>query len=435
MVVRHAAYIKEAWSSKWAFIIAATASAVGLGNIWRFPYVVASNGGGTFFLAYLLSLIVIGLPLMMLEFTVGNRMRITAVKTFNKLNKKYALFSFIPLIFNIIVLSYYVVITGWTLSFFTMSLTGTAMPFSEYSESFLSIPATAVVMLLVFIIMKVEITRGLERVNKYLFPVFMLSLLALLAGAVGIYGLEGGLSVYTQFNLGGLLNFEMWAVAFTQAFFSLGVGWCIMLTYASYSKRKTNMKNSAIIVSISDTLVAFLGGLLIFTIAAGNGISVNSGPELAFVTLPAVLGQVPYASMVLPVFFFLLFSAAITSVVSMIEVPITMMEDLLSNSRKDAALIAVLLVSLLAVPSALSYSGQNLSIMGMKFLDFLDGVVISRFAPLAILVTEVYLAWGYRPLKKEIERQFNNGFAEYYMILVRYVIPAILSIVFVLQFI
>ncbi len=433
MVNDHNAH--QHWSNKKAFILAAIASAVGVGNIWRFPYMAAANGGGSFILPYLIAIALVGIPVMILEFFVGSKLSRTPLCAIQKLSKKYYLLGYVPLLFTFIIASYYVVVTGWTLAYFFFSLSGIIIPFSDFIQTDNSIYSTFTVVLLLFIIMRSSIKKGLEKLNMVLTPLFMLSLLVLLVGALSTYGADKAIEYYTKVDPAYFFNFNTWTLAFSQAFFSLGVGFGLLLTYAGYSKSYKDMHTSSLIVSIVDTLVALLAGILIFSLAFGNNIPMGAGPGFAFESLLPALNAFPFSSLAVPLFFLLLFAAALTSAASLLEVPITMAEDLFELKRPNASKIVFIALALASLPSALSYSGFGTEIFGMPFLDFMDAVFVGKLLPIAVLIFVLFLSWGYKPLKKEISKLLPKFLVNPFLVLVKYLIPMFLLLLSVLQFV
>ncbi len=395
----------------------------------------AENGGGSFILPYLISILILGFPIMILEFLIGCKFKRTALRVFKKLTKEFYLLSYVPLSLHFIIVSYYLVVTGWTLSFFILSITKFSLSFSEFIMSDFSIYSTLTVLGLTLFLLKSNLQKGLEKVNGYLTPIFLGCLIVLFIGAISTYGIQDALNFYLTINPNYFYNLNTWVLASSQAFFSLGVGFCVMLTYACYLKKKTNIIKSSLIVSFADTLIALFAGLMIFSLAFGTNVSLESGPFFAFDVLPNALQSLPFAEYVVPLFFLLLFSAALTSVLSMMEVPLTMVEDELNLERKKSTYLLIGLLMVFSIPSALSYSSFKLEIFNMPVLDFLDGVLVGHFAPLAVLITVLLLGWKYKPLKKDLDKLLSPLFSKVLLLLIRFVIPLFLILIFFSQFI
>jgi len=427
----------EHWSGKTAFIIASIASAVGIANIWRFPYMVAENGGGSFIIPYLIGVFIFGIPIMVLEFLVGSSLKKSASTIFKKLTGKYNVLTYFPLILQFIIATYYVVITGWILSYFIFSINffSPIPTFANFTSGLLPIYSTIAVIILLFLVVKAGVKNGLEKLNYYLVPLFLISFTSIIIASLYVFGVEKPLDFYSTINPIFLFNPNVWILAFTQAFFSLGVGFGLMLTYGSYLKSKINVLTSSIIVSVADTLIALFAGLMIFALVFGNGLSLNSGPSLTFNSLPLAINSLPFAKIILPIFFFLLFSAALTSAVSILEVPLTLIEDKLSFNRSKSSVLLFILLIVFTIPSMLSYSVFSISIYGMPFLDFLDKLLIGKFAPFAALITTVALSWGYKDLDKKSLNIMSKFTSKIFLSLVRYVIPMFLLFLFISQFV
>lgn len=424
---------KSHWSSQFAFILASTASAVGVGNIWRFSYVAGENGGGTFILAYLLLVFLIGLPVLLLEFITGNRLEKTALAAFRTINKGIFPLAYIPMLLNVIIGSYYVVIVGWTLFYFLSSIGGLFIPFSDFSSTYLSLVFTIIVCSILFLVDRLDIKVGLEKVNLYLMPLLFICMVVLLINSMMNLDFKAALEFYTKVDWKELLNPKILIAAASQVIFSLGVGYGIMLTYASYSKAQHNILKSALAVSIGDTAIALISGLVVFSIVFFYNIDPASGPSLAFEALPHAFLNMPFGQLLLAVFFFILFAAALTSAISIAELLTTNIMDTSGYPRERSTSIAVILLLLLSIPSALSYALPHISVFGKPFLDFMDGVITEKFAPFAIFVTVVYISHSYKGLENAVKEEIPGIFVEPLLIMLRYIIPLFLLILFLTQ--
>ncbi|MBI2079286.1 sodium-dependent transporter [Candidatus Micrarchaeota archaeon] len=426
--------MREHWSSRITFILAAIGSAVGVGNIWRFPYLVGENGGGNFVFPYIVLILIFGLSALLLEFIAGSSIKKTALAAFKSLNKKYYYFTFIPLIINFIIFSYYIVVTGWTLFYLLNGLFQLTPNFTDFLASNEPFFYTVAVAILLYLTLHLKVREGLEIVNKYLTPLLFVCILILLVNSIYIFNFDKALSFYLNFNLSQAISPTNLIAVISQIIFSIGVGYGIMFTYASYSENK-NIFSSTLAVVLADTLIALLAGLVVFSIVFSTNIDPASGPTLVFVTLPSAFSHFAFGNMLMPIFFFLLFSAAFTSALSMNELLITNMEDQFKFDRKRAAVYSILLILLLSIPSAFSYTKHGLDINGFKFLEFLNDVIVQKFSPLAVLITILYLGWFYKDLEKQSKKQIPFNLTPIFLFLVRYVIPVILGGLFILQFV
>ncbi|MDD5337518.1 MAG: sodium-dependent transporter [Candidatus ainarchaeum sp.] len=411
----------ERWSSRYMFLLAAIGSAVGLGNIWRFPYMAGAYGGGSFIVIYLLSVALIGLPLMILEFTAGKYFAYPLSPAFSKIGRNVSPISLVLHALNLLILSYYVVVTGWTLAYLFSSVSGAYAPLAEYSKSIMFPFSTALTLLAIFLIMRMDLRQGIERANSVLMPVFFAILLALLIYSFTLPGLGQALKFYTDF---GSVNLETAMAAIAQTLFSLSVGAGIMFTYASHAEKKEKTASAAAIVSFTDTAVALIAGIAIFPIVFTYGLNPSEGATLAFDTLPLAFLQMPFGNIAMPMFFLLLFSVALTSTISMAEVGVVDLS--VRTGRKRAALYLTALVALLSIPSLLSYSSVDLKFAGVPVLDYLDGTVVVLAFPVVALLLVLALGWVWKDFEEESAKALPKLLLKPYVLLIRFFIPAAL---------
>ncbi|MFA6531008.1 MAG: sodium-dependent transporter, partial [Candidatus Micrarchaeia archaeon] len=370
---------KTHWSSHLVFMLACIGSAVGVGNIWRFPYLAAENGGGTFILVYLFAILLLGFPVLLLELLAGKALSSSPLKSFEKIKKNWTPLYYANFLIVILLFSYYVVITGWTLGYLVLSLGGAVSPFADFSSTYLPVVFTFAVMAILFFVMRVNIKQGLEKVNSIILPLLYVILLFLLYEAVKLPAFPQAIQYYTSIDVSKLLMPSFWLVVISQAIFSLSIGQGIMLAYGAYLSKKEELVKSSLAIVSADTAASLLASLIVFGFMFSFAIPPNTGPSLSFEALPHAFQQMEFGSLIMPVFFLLLFGAALTSAVSLAEVIIFNFMDMLKITRKTATLACIVLISILMIPSALSYSPLNLSIFGEKFFDFLDVSVVGRF--------------------------------------------------------
>lgn len=425
---------KIQWSSQLVFILACIGSAVGVGNIWRFPYLAAENGGGTFIAVYIFAIVLLGLPILLLELLAGKAFGSSPVKTFEKIKKSWVPLYYANFFLVILLFSYYVVITGWTLGYFTLSLGQATTPFSQFSQTYWPVLFTLIVMALISIVMKVDIRKGLEKVNAFFTPLLYVLLLVLLFEATQLPMFSKAIEYYTSIDATKLMNPSFWLVVISQAIFSLSIGQGIMLAYGSYLSKKSDVTGSGLKIVTADTIASLLAAIVVFSLMFTYSISPNSGPSLSFEALPMAFAKMQFGDILMPAFFLMLFAAAFTSAISLAEVVIDNFQDMFKLSRSSATTVCVGLVTLLMFPSALSYSKMNLTIFGQKVLDVLDISIVGRFLPLSTFLTVVYIAWGYKDLEKEAKTNLPKWFVSPFMILVRYIIPVFLFVISVAQF-
>lgn len=417
--------MNEKWSSRLMFILAAIGSAVGLGNIWRFSYMAGEYGGGSFIIIYVLSVLFIGLPIMILELTAGRHFSLPLSQTFAKIGKNFFLLSIIPHVLNFIVLSYYIVVTGWALGYFLFSVFGIYISFSEFIKMPIFLLFTPLTVLFIFMIMRSNLKEGIEKVNRILMPLFFAILLVLLGYSLTLPGLKDAIAFCTSF---GKITPQTIAAAVAQTLFSLSVGVGIMLTYGAYLKKNEKIASSAAIISITDTLIALVAGIAIFPIVFTYGLNPAAGPDLAFNTLPLAFQQMPFGNIIMPLFFLLLFSVAITSAISMAEVLVADFSQRIG--RKSAALYATVLLSLAAIPSLLSYSPVGLKLGGVPVLDYLDGTIVVIFSPLVALLLVLVLGWKWKNFEGEMKKVLPKILVKPYILFIRFLVPLAFAALF-----
>ncbi|MBU0586728.1 sodium-dependent transporter [Candidatus Micrarchaeota archaeon] len=408
----------DKWSSKAMFILAAIGSAVGIGNLWRFTYMAGEYGGGTFIAIYLVCVLLLGIPIMILEFTAGRRFAAPLTQAFCAIKKQFlpAALAFHGL--NILVLSYYVVVTGWTLAYFFGSITGVPPPLNELSQNPLFMVFTPISVLIIFTITRLKLVDGIEKANRMLMPLFFIILVIMFGYSLSLPGLQKALEFYTHF---GEPTPQVVAAAVAQTLFSLSIGVGIMLTYASHMYKRDDIGSSAAIVAGADTIIALVAGIAIFPIVFTYGLDPAGGAGLAFNSLPLAFAQMPFGNILMPLFFILLFSVAITSAISMAEVVVSNLA--IKYGRKSAARITALIIGVVAIPSMLSYSSVNLSFDGMPVLDFLDGKVVVLLYPIAALLLVLILGWGWTGFPREAAKVVPRKLLSLYIFIIRFLVP------------
>ena len=414
----------EQWSSRVAFIFAAVGAAVGLGNIWRFPAVVGENGGGAYLVPYLIAAFAFAVPLMILEISVGRSLKADVVTACRAVAPKFEIVGWLVGGSVLAVLSYYLVITGWVLAFFTFSLTGTDASFETFTDSYLPIGFFLVSTAIVGAIVSLGVKDGIERMAKVLIPMTFVILLGLAGFVATLPGFIEGLRFFFTPDPSALGDPLIWSAAFSQVFFSFSVGMGVMLTYGSYLDAESAVPRSAITIAIADLAVAFLAGIVIFGVVFSFGQEPAAGTELAFSTLPAAFEVMPLGTVVASCFFGLLFFAAITPSVSMLEVGVAAVLRVTDWSRRRASAVVTIGVLLVGLPSALSYSAMELRVVGRPVLDVLDSTVGTLGLPLGALALVLVFAWFQEG--STIREQLGSDVV---LALVKYVVPVVLVVV------
>ncbi|MCX6581259.1 MAG: sodium-dependent transporter [Candidatus Aminicenantes bacterium] len=357
---------REHWGSKIGFILAAAGSAIGLGNIWRFPYMTGKMGGAVFLVVYLGAVIVVGLPIMLAEIALGRATNKNPVGAFTAIKPKggWKLVGFLGVLTGIMIFSFYSVVAGWSVGYFLKSLTGELnnIDSTKAGEIFATFVAngtwqvilTGFFILITALIVMMGVTKGIERMSKIMMPALFVILILLVIRSVTLPNAAVGLEFYLKPDF-SKINPEVVIAAMGQAFFSLSLGMGAMMTYGSYMSKKDNIPSAGGWVALLDTSVAVLAGFMIFpAMFSVGGIQPTEGPGLVFQVLPIIFSKIPLGIIVGPLFFILLILAALTSTISLLEVPVAYLIDERKWGRKKANLVVGILTFLFGIPCALS---------------------------------------------------------------------------------
>lgn len=409
---------RENWGSKAGFILAAAGSAVGLGNIWKFPFITGMYGGAAFVFTYLICIALVGLPVMLIELAIGRKTAKDPVGAFKTLapNKPWFAVGGLGVASGFIILSYYSVVAGWTLGYIFVSISGAFNNFSSpadaatYFEHFGANPS--IILLLHFIFMGLTmlvvikgIKGGIEKWSKILMPLLLMILIVLMIRGLTLEGAEKGVSFLFKPDF-SKLNGTTILVALGHAFFTLSLGMGAMITYGSYLSRKESLISSGILVVFLDTLIALMAGVAIFTAVFAQGLAPDGGPALIFHVLPTVFPQIPGGDYFGVMFFALLLIAALTSAISLLEVVITYFIDEKGWKRRNAVLVFGGLIFILGIPSALS-TGPLADVkifFGMTFFDWMDYMSFKYMLPLGGFLMTIFVAyvWGAKEFIAEL---------------------------------
>ncbi|EFQ23365.1 sodium:neurotransmitter symporter [Aminomonas paucivorans DSM 12260] len=414
---------REQWGSRFGFIMAAAGSAIGLGNIWRFPYLAGMNGGGAFVVIYLLLVLSIGVAVMLAEMAIGRSAGLNAVGAFKKLKGgAWPLVGWMGVIAGFLILSFYGVVAGWTIAYMIKSFTpgfleaAAAGKAGDLFGAFVSNPGQVVAYQALFMFATIWIVYrgiggGIEKYCKLMMPALFIILLILIARAVTLDGAGKGLEFYLKPDFSKVTGGTVLA-ALGQGFFSLSLGMGCMITYGSYLSKKEVLPSAAITVVSLDTSAAFLSGLAIFPAVFAFGMEPASGPGLTFITLPSVFAKMPMGAVFSFLFFLLLFFAAITSSISLLEVCVAYFKDELGWSRAKASWVLGLVIFVLGVPSALSLGGHFPKIAGKDFLDAVDFFSSNVLLPLGGIFISLFAGWVWLDsARKEVTNQGSHSFA------------------------
>lgn len=432
---------REQWGSRWGFILAAMGSAVGLGNIWRFSYAMGENGGSTFLIIYLLSVILIGFPVMMIEFAIGRRAQTDAIDAFRKLAPKsfWVVAGGMGVIAAFVILSFYGVIGGWSLKYIFSYLTGgISGDASQYFSGFVGSTFEPIGWQFLFMgitiaIVMLGVQKGIETSSKFMMPILSLILIALAIYSLTLGGASEAFSFMFHPDWSAFTNPEVYFAAVGQAFFTLSLGMGIMLTYGSYLSPKEKLTSSAFYIIILDTLFAIIAGLVIFPALFAFGLDPAEGPGLVFVVLPTIFEGISGIGIIVGVLFFILLAlAALSSAISLLEVVVSYVIRRFTISRKVATITVGLIIFLVGVPSSLSQGAVDISILGDDFLTFMDKFTGSLLLPLGGLIIALYGSWSW---KSEKLHQYTDlegvSWAPVFVFFGKYVSPIAILIILV----
>ena len=441
------------FGSKLGIVLATAGSAVGLGNVWRFPYMAGENGGAAFILIYIACILVLGVPGMVSEFIVGRHGQANAAKAYDLLSngKPWKLVGYLGILTGTIILGFYAVVAGWCLQYLFASvagqLSGDAAYVKDYFVTFSSDPVKPVLwgvgfILLTHIVIVRGVRRGIERASKWLMPILLLLLVVIVVASCMLPGAMEGVRFLFQPDFSKLSN-KVLLEALGQAFFSLSLGTACLCTYASYFSQQTNLLRSAGQIALLDTIIAILAGLMIFPAAASVGVSPDSGPSLIFITLPNVFQQafaaVPVVGYVISLMFYaLLVFAALTSTISMHEIGTAFFTEEFSLPRPKSAWIVTVVTSVICFLCALSVGANpEIKLLGHSLMDFCDQLTANIMLPLGGMLTCLFVGW-FVP-KQMVRSEFTNDgtlavtFFGIYLFAVRYVCPIGIMLVFLHQ--
>ena len=398
--------MREQWGSRAGFLLATIGAAVGLGNVWRFAYVAGENGGAVFLAAYLVFVALIGLPLVIAELSVGRRAGGDTVTAFETLapGSLWRYTGWIGLAGSLLILSYYAVIAGWALRYFVGALTGrlwieAGAGYGAYFQGFIANGAEpvmwqALMLMATAAVVAGGVRAGIERVNRWLMPVLALIILSLAAFSLTLPGSARGVSFLLAPDWTALGRPSLYLNALGQAFFSIGVGMAVFVTYGSYLPRETRIPGSAAAIVAGDTLFALVAGLAIFPAVFAFGGDPAAGPRLAFIAFPQILLEMPAGRFIGIVFFFLLSAAALTSMISLLEVAAAYAVHRHGAARARAAALIGAAVLLIGIPSALSYGTlSGIEPGGRPLLDAVDHAVSNFVLPIGGLLIALLVGW------------------------------------------
>lgn len=435
---------RDNFTGGFGFVLAAAGSAVGLGNIWRFPYLAAKYGGGMFLLVYLVFVVTFGFSLMIAENALGRKTGKSELEAFSVINKKFGFIGFLALLVPCIILPYYNVIGGWVIKYLVSFISGAhgAMAQDNYFTDMLQNPGLMILYQLLFnlattLIIIRGVKKGIEKLSTILMPI-----LVILAIVIAIYSitLPGALEGVKYFLIPDFSHFSIMSLvaAMGQMFFSMSLAMGIMIAYGSYLPKDANLEKSVAHIEIFDTAIAILAGLMIipavFAFSGGNPDALSAGPKLMFVTLPKVFENMGMSTVIGTAFFLLVLFAALTSSVSVMEAIVSAICDKTGVNRTKVAVITGILSFLVGLLPVLGYSALSwVKIIGFDILDFMDFITNSLLMPIVALLTCIFVGWiaGVKIIDDEVELSGRFKRKKLFHVMIKYIAPILTAIILV----
>ena len=427
---------RSSFSGKLGFVLASAGSAVGLGNIWRFPYLAAKYGGGIFLLVYLLLAVTFGFALMCAEIAIGRKTGTSALGAYKKLDKRFGFIGTIASLVPVIILPYYSVIGGLIAKYFYTFVSGGISDATSdgFFGNFISSPVEPVVWFAIFLgltalVVLFGVEKGIEKVSKFMMPVLVALTIFIAVYAMSMPGALEGVKYYltpdfSKFSITTVL------AAMGQLFYSMSLAMGIMITYGSYMKKDVSLESSVKQIELFDTGIAFFAGLMIipsvFAFSGGDESALGKGPSLMFITLPKVFESMTGGSIIGSIFFIMVFFAALTSSISLMETIVSIVMDKFGMSRKKACVTVIILSIILGLLSTFGYSiWSNFTIIGFQFLDFFDFISNSVIMPIVALLTCILIGYIIKPqaLIEEIEQGGKFKRKALFTIVIKYIAP------------
>ena len=453
----HMAKLERAsFGSKLGVILATAGSAVGLGNVWRFPYMTGQNGGAVFIMIYVGCVLLLGIPCMISEFIIGRHAQANTARAYRTVGGRnpLSLIGYMSVLTGFLITGYYAVVSGWCLEYIWASLLGRlngggAEFFKSYFTEFSQDPVkpifwTLLILLATYLIIVHGVRDGIEKASKLLMPTLFVLLLVIVVASCMLPGAVQGVEFLFKPDW-KMVNSNVFLAALGQSFYSMSIAMGCICTYASYFSKQTNLTTSAVQIGVIDSIVAILAGLMIFPAAFSVGVNPDSGPSLIFITLPNVFqqafGGLPVVGYLVSVLFYLLLSlAALTSLISLHEVSTSFFQEELRITRKSAALIVTVSCCVIGAFCSLSLgpTGQFLHVLGNTLFDIFDFVTGQIFLPIAGFLTCILIGWfvPHKLVRDEFTNQGTlrvNRFFHVYLFLVKYVCPLCILFIFLHQ--
>ncbi|WP_062199467.1 sodium-dependent transporter [Massilibacterium senegalense] len=434
----------EQWTSKLGFILAAAGSAIGIGAIWKFPYMTGMNGGGIFLLLFIIFTLLIGGPLLLSEFVIGRHTQKEAISAYQSISPKWAFIGYLGVGASFLLLSFYSVVGGWILLYLLKALTGTLSNLSnaQYEEVFnqmITNPTEVLIaqfifMLFTIIVVQGGIEKGIEKASRIMMPALFILFIVLVIRSITLDGAMEGIRFLLQPDF-SMLTPKTLLLAMGQAFFSLSVGVSVMVTYSSYLAKNESLVKSTNSVIFLNIFISLLAGLAIFPAVFAFGFEPTAGPGLIFIVLPAVFNQMAFGQLFFIIFLVLLVFATLTSAFSMLEIIVASVSRKYPNKRRKLTFISGILIFIVGIPSALAFGVlQDMTIFGKNIFDAADFLVSTILLPLGALFISIFT--GYIMPKSLSEQEIAIASplgAKIYPLwrfIVRYIAPIAITIIF-----
>ena len=433
---------RDTFSGKLGFVFAAAGSAVGLGNLWRFPYLAAKYGGGIFILIYLILAVTLGFTLMVTEIAIGRKTGLSAAGAFQKLDKRFGFVGALGCVVPFIITPYYCVIGGWVVKYMVTFLTGQVgeAATDAYFNTFIAKPMEPIVWFAIYVILTaavviIGVQKGIEKASTILMPVLVILIVFIGGFCITRPGAMEGVKYYLLPDFSAFSATTILA-AMGQLFYSMSLAMGIMITYGSYMKKDTDLRGSVRHIELFDTLIAILAGLMIvpsvFVFSGGSEEALNKGPSLMFVTLPKVFESMKLGGVIGAAFFILVLFAALTSSISLLETNVSIVCDKLHWGRKKATFIVTVYILVLGALVSLGFGPLDfVKLLGLGLLDFFDFISNSVLMPIVALLTCICIGYFVKPQVICDEVELNKTFKEkkFYIVMLKYIAPVCLLLI------
>ncbi|MDP5055270.1 MAG: sodium-dependent transporter [Marinomonas hwangdonensis] len=437
--------IQGSWASRWIFILAATGSAVGLGNIWKFPYITGENGGGAFVLVYLACILLVGIPIMMAEVFIGRRARKNPINALSDVaeesggSRKWGLIGVMGMLSGVLIFSFYSVVGGWVLHYIKAMLMGdlagtTSDQAGAAFGALLGDPATLLIWHTIFSIMTIAvvaagINKGIETATRIMMPILFVLLIILLGYAMSTGGFAEGWNFMFQFDF-SKLTWNAALIALGHSFFTLSLGMGTIMAYGSYMTKSASIGKTVLTIGALDTLVALVAGLAIFPIIFSNGMDPAAGPGLMFISLPVAFGQMPFGQLFGTMFFVLIGVAAWTSAISLLEPTVAFLVERFKMKRLSASIALGVVVWGLGIACLGSFNFMSdFTLFGKNTFDFLDYITANIMLPLGGILIALFAGWVVKDKFAQDELKLPEGIYKLWNISMKFTAPIAVAVV------